>query len=309
MKKIYITGITGLLGVNLAYKLKNKYQIIGADLVSMNMPDVTIETFDLLDTKNLEDNISKHKVDFLIHTAAAVNVDMCEENAEFAEKINSSLTKTITEICLKNKIKMIYISTDAVFDGKSERLYAEEDVVKPINVYSKTKYYGERCVLGNPDNIVIRTNIYGYNVQEKSSFGEWVLFSLLNNETIHMFEDIYFSPILVNDVADIIDKMIDKDLAGLYHVCATGSISKYEFAMALKSVFEIKQGNIIKSKSDDYSFKALRSKNMGMSNEKIKRILNIKIRTPIESIEYFKKLYAEGYNRGLKELGDNKDGY
>lgn len=302
MKKIYITGIAGLLGGNLAYNLKDKFEISGCDLVNINLEDANISIFDLLDSKLLEKNIKENNPEILIHTAAAVNVDKCEEDREFAIKLNAQLTKDISRICAENNIKMIYISTDAVFDGKVDKLYCENDIVNPINIYGETKLLGEKYVIENKGNIVMRTNIYGYNIQDKNSFGEWILNSLLSNQTINLFEDIKFSPILVNELASIIEKAIEKDVDGIFHVCGSGSISKYEFGLALKEAFGIDDGHINKSISNDQVFKAKRSKNMGMSNKKICDELNIKIRTPLESLEYFKKLYDSNYPSILKKM-------
>jgi dTDP-4-dehydrorhamnose reductase len=202
---------------------------------------------------------------------------------------------------------MIYISTDAVFDGLSEKLYKEDDEVNPLNIYGKTKYEGETYVLRNTKNVVLRTNIYGYNILDKNSFGEWILSALRNGETISMFDDIYFSPILVNELALIMVQIIEKDLCGLFHICGSGSISKYDFGLTLKEIFGIKQGSIIRSNSENFNFKAKRSKNMGMSNDKITKDLNISISSPIESIKCFKRLYEENYPQILKNMRNAKN--
>ena len=301
MKRIYITGIAGLLGSNAAYELSKNYVIYGGDITTVNMPGVETQVYDMLDYDKLHNNILNNKPDIVIHTAAAVNVDGCEEQPEIAKKMNSDLTRNIAGICSENNIKMIYISTDAVFDGTSAGLYNETDIPNPINVYGKTKLDGETYVLSG-NNLILRTNIYGYNLQNKNSFGEWVLHSLKSNKTLEMFDDIKFSPILVNELAYIIDLAIQKDIKGLFHACGTGAISKYDFGCQLKDIFKISTGFIVSSKSTDHTFKAKRSPNMAMSNKKIKETLGISIRTPIESIIYFKELYDKGYPEKLKKF-------
>lgn len=302
MKNIYITGIAGLLGINLSYYLKTNYKIIGVDIFKLNLPKVIVETYDILDREALEKSLVNNKVDIVIHTVAAVDVDNCEENPSYAERINTHVTKILAELCYKNNIKMIYISTDAVFNGSCNKLYTEDDETNPINVYGKTKLDGEKYVLSYPNNLVLRTNIYGYNIQNKNSFGEWVLYSLLNDKTMNMFSDIYFSPILVNEFAEILSIIIQRDLYGLYHLCGTGTISKYQFGIELKRIFGIKTGQINNTYSDSFSFKAKRSKNMSMSNKKLSNELGIHIRTPLESLKYFKKLYDNGYPQILKGM-------
>lgn len=310
MKRIYITGIAGLLGGNAGYLLKNKYSIAGVDIININMDNVQTESFDMLDEKLLKQSLKRFKPDVVIHTVAAINVDKCEEDIQYAKKLNVILTQTVTNTCNELGIKLIYISTDAVFDGEKVELYDELDLTNPVNVYGSTKLEGEQIVLKNKSNLVLRTNIYGFNIQNKNSFGEWILYSLIENKTINMFDDINFTPILVNELANILGMAIEKDLSGLYNACGTNSISKYDFAVLIKDTFAIKSGVINKTISDTFPFKAKRSKNMGMSNLKLRNELNLKISTPKESIVLFKELYDNGYVKNLKEFvrsGENEN--
>ncbi|MCH5256098.1 MAG: NAD(P)-dependent oxidoreductase [Lachnospiraceae bacterium] len=291
--KLYITGIAGLLGNNIVKKLVDRCEITGVDIIDLNIPNITYQSFSLYETEKLKEHIALVKPDAVIHTAAAVNVDECEENPEWAYKLNDEVTGQIAEICHDLGIKLVYISSDAVFDGEDEKLYIETDSTNPLNVYAKTKLGGEQHVLKSERNLVLRTNIYGHNIQDKKSFGEWVVSSLEEGKTLNMFEDIDFSPILVTDLAEIIYKSLENNLCGLYHVCATGCISKYEFGIKMKEIFDLHTGVINKTQSETMHFKAKRSKHMGMSNEKICKELGIKIRTPEESINEFKRLYDE----------------
>lgn len=284
MKKVYITGICGLLGNNIVKELSSKYEIAGVDLADEQLFGCHKECFDLKDQRALKESILKFKPDILIHTAAAVNVDRCETERNFAYELNVGVTKNLVQICREQHIKMIYISTDAVYNGEKKELYCENDQVAPVNYYGTTKLAGEQEVQKLEDYLILRTNIYGVNIQEKKSFGEWIVDALNKGEELRMFKDIYFSPIVVNELAQLIDKCIEKNLIGLYHACATGDISKYEFALLVKDIFEIKTGNIIKTVSDERNFIAKRAKNMGMSNEKLKQELGVKISTPKESI-------------------------
>lgn len=291
MKKVYITGIAGLLGYAIAVNLKDKYQVCGVDIVKVDIADCDIEKFDLTNLERLESSIRNQKPDVVIHTAASVNVDACEINKDYAYLLNSKLTENISFICRKYGVKLIYISTDAVFDGEKNGLYTEEDATNPINYYGFTKLQGEEFVAQVDNSLILRTNIYGVNIQNKKSFGEWIVSSLQDNQELKMFTDIMFSPILVNELAEIIDRCICNDLEGLFHACGTGSISKYEFGILVKEIFGISAGKIHKATSEAMKFIARRSKNMGMSNEKLKEQLNINISTPEESIRRFKELY------------------
>lgn len=293
MKKIYVTGIAGLLGSNIARELKDLYDVTGADRNDVDVYGIDYDVFDLLDETKLRESIVKHAPDIIIHTVALINVDLCQIEPELAKEINSELTKTVSKIAKEIGSKFIYISTDAVFDGRDNRLYKEEDIVNPINVYGETKLLGEKYALELSDVLVVRTNIYGVNIRDKKSFGEWVVSSLREGKNLNMFTDIYFSPILVNELAQILHLCIQKELKGVYHICGTGAISKYEFGVCVKNVFGIETGTINLADSSIMEFKAPRSKNMGMSNEKICNDLGIHISTPEESIYRFASLYED----------------
>lgn len=300
--KVYITGIAGMLGSNIAYLLKDKYEICGVDIIPFNAKGIKCEQFNLLDYTSLVKSIHEFAPQYLIHTAAMIDVDLCEEKKEEAYNINTKLTEILSGLCLKESCKMIYISTDAVFDGRNDRLYQEKDKTMPVNYYGETKLLGEKSVLKN-GHTVIRTNIYGYNIQDKNSFGEWIYKSLESGATLNMFTDIYFSPILVNDLAEVLVCIISSYKSGLFHVCATGAVSKYEFGIYLKKVFRINKGKICAVKSDSFHFKAIRPENMGMSNKKVCKEYGITLRTAEESIEYFYELYKNNYHLVLKKWG------
>lgn len=291
-----------MLGANMAYLLKDHYEIIGVDQVLFVADKIKCEQFDLLDHEKLKESILQAAPDYLIHTAALINVDLCEEEEELAHRLNCELTAFLAKVCEDISCKMVYISTDAVFDGEAEKLYTEQDMTGPVNQYGKTKLLGEEEVLQR-NHLVVRTNIYGFNVQDKNSFGEWIYKALQCGESLNMFTDIDFSPVLVNELTEVIAKLLEEDFHGLYHVCASGAISKYEFGKYLQSVFSLPDGRIRESVSDDFPFKAKRSKHMGMSNKRVKEELGIEISTPKESIEWFFRLYKDGYSQELKNWG------
>ena len=92
MNRIYITGIAGMLGANIAYLLKDQSEIVGVDKVLFRADKIKCEQFDLLDYQKLRESILRAAPDVLIHTAALVNVDLCEEDQELAYQLNTELT-------------------------------------------------------------------------------------------------------------------------------------------------------------------------------------------------------------------------
>ncbi len=300
MKNVFITGIAGLLGSNIAYFFKDKYNVYGVDKNEFQMEKVTFKMDSALNTYDIEDMLVSNKIDVFLHCAALVNVDACEKMPAYADLINYQMTENLRRACKKHNIKFIFISTDAVYDGKKDGLNCETDTPNPINVYGKTKLMAEHVVLEDTNNLVIRTNMYGYNYRKKNSFGEWVLQSLESDEELNMFNDIWFSPILVNNLAKIIHLAIEKNLTGLYNVSCTGSISKYELGLKIQEIFNL-SGTINSISSDTFNFSAPRTKNMGLDNTKIKQALGIEINSPHEDVKLFKELFDNNYKNILRK--------
>lgn len=298
-ESMFITGCSGLLGSNLCYLLRGRYSISGIDRNEMHMEDVETICGSVLDFSSLESIIMARKPDIVLHCAALTRLDECEQHPEEAYLSNTELTRRVAEISEKIGAKMIFISSDAVFPGTLRRLAREDDAIAPISVYGKSKALAEEIVLRIPRSLVIRTNIYGYNRRDKSSFGEWVYLTLRDGHELNMFDDVFFSPILVNDLTEIFERCIQEDLSGLYHICSTGSISKYDMGMCIKETFSL-PGLIHRCSMEGFQFIAPRTHNMGMDNAKIKQTLQIEIRTPEESVAEFMRLMASGYPGELK---------
>lgn len=294
-----------MLGANIAFILKDKYIIEGCDKIDLSFKGIKTYCYDILNYDDLYKNLSEVKPDVIVHTAALVSVDGCETNPAFAKKLNTELTEKIADYCNRNNVKLIYISTDAVFDGFTNKLNKESDATNPINIYGKTKLDGEKFLDLSKD-LIVRTNIYGFNIQNKNSFGEWLYCALNNNETLRMFNDIYFSPILVNELVEKLDFCIEKDICGLYNVCGTGSINKYDFGVYFKNCFHIDSGEIISVSVDDAELKAKRTKFMGLDNSKFRDDYSIDIMTPRQSIDEFYRLFKCGYKEQLLDWGKLK---
>ena len=301
-RAVFITGIAGLLGSNIAYILRDRYRISGMDRNPIRIKGVNNRVGSVLNYDALRSMILQDRPDYLIHCAALVNLDRCEEVPDEAWELNYQLTKFLADLCGEIHCKMIFISSDAVFAGNVAGLNSETTPVAPISVYGKTKAAAEQEVLKNPRGLVVRTNIYGYNFRDKSSFGEWIKNTLESQLELNMFTDLWFSPILVNELTEILAMCMEQDVSGLYHICSTGSISKYDMAVEIQKVFGL-LGTINKASMKHFAFKAPRTQNMGMDNTAIRERLGISIDTPEESVVRFKKLWDEGYPKQLKKGG------
>ena len=236
-KTMLITGVSGLLGSNLAYYFRKKYDLVGifnhhpvkVDGVQMMNADVT----NIVMVKSLLNDI---KPDIIIHCAALSRPDECEVDRQLAQRSNVLATKNIMETIKDMPIKLIYTSTDAIFDGKKGN-YQENDKPNPPHFYGRTKYQAELEVLRNKQAIIARINIFGWNVQDKHSLAEWVIHELSSKRPIMGFTDAFFSSIYTFKLAELFDVALNKNIAGIYHFCSRDSMSKYQFAQRLAELF------------------------------------------------------------------------
>ena len=301
MKKILITGTSGLLGSNLVMSLKDRYDVIGTDINnSIKFPDIEYKTMDICVSDSVKEIIFSVKPHVIIHCAAETRVDYCEDNPDAAFLVNVRGTEIIAGACREIGSKIVYISTDSVFDG-FKGFYNESDKTAPLNVYAKSKLSGEQVVAKQAGYfLILRTNIYGWNAQAKTSLAEWILDSVSNGKRIPGFEDIIFAPLLVNDLALLIDKMIGRGLGGLYHVNAANKCSKLEFAKMICKLFSKDEALVYAGKSDEINFKARRPKDTSLDISKIKQDLGENMPGVLDGLTHFRQLWENGYVKQLR---------
>lgn len=299
MKNVLVTGVSGMLGSNIAYLLRDKYNIIGIDTNHFSMMGVKFFNSSAIDVEKVTEIMEKCEVDAVVHCAALVNVDACEENPGYANAVNFSMAKNLNYLCKVYHAQFIFISTDAVYSGNKEGLNTEMDEPAPVSVYGQTKLKAENAVLQNENALVLRTNMYGFNYRDKTSFGEWVVQELRKEKTLNMFYDVQFSPLLVNELVDIIGLCIERKLSGLYNVGCRTPISKYDLGCMLQNEFGL-PGTIRKASMHDFNFTAPRTENMGLDCTKLQHELGITLPSPIDDVRKFKQLFDEGYSKHLK---------
>lgn len=290
--KIGITGASGMLGAALVSRLSRTLKVFATSR-SRGVEGKNIEwnCFDLTDVVLLNQWLETSQLDVIVHCAAIVDVDLCEEDVSAATDLHVKTTEIIANYINFNKGVLIYISTDSVFDGEKQTSYSESDLTNPLNIYAKTKLMGEEIVLSINNGTVLRTNIIGWTQKSNSSFVEWVLKSLINNIPLNLFYDVYFSPLTVVELSLIIEKIIYNPFYGLYNCGSRGSISKYDFGKKMAEIFEIFGSNINRISVDDLNLKAKRPKNMTLNSDKISNKLNYNIPNPVDSIMQLKKQY------------------
>ncbi|MEM2890795.1 MAG: SDR family oxidoreductase, partial [Candidatus Hadarchaeum sp.] len=245
--------------------------------------------------------VTKIRPDVIVHTAALTDVDYCEEHPDEASILNVEGTRTLVAAAKNIGTEFVYISTDSVFDGK-KGMYVEEDVPNPINCYAKTKLEGEKLLnVLDQGYTIIRTCIYGWNMQQKFSLAEWAIHNLQNGQRINMFKDVFFSPILVNNLSEAILEICDRDVQGIINVAGSKRCSKFDFGRSIAKVFDLDEALITPIEINDFKgFKAPRPKDVSLDVSKAKKILHTKLLDVDAGLTWMKELFEEGYVEKLK---------
>jgi dTDP-4-dehydrorhamnose reductase len=247
MKKIFIIGGSGFVSTNLIKYLPQDWNVF-ATYNSNIIKNKKIKSFKI----NLLDNpeeiipiIENIEPDYIVDTVAFPSVDFCEENHSIANKLHVDATQIISNVSNKINSKLLFLSTDAVFEGELNKKYLETDITKPVNYYGFTKLKAEEIILsGSKNNVVLRTAvIYGNNSQ--SRFTNWILSYLKEEKLVDPFIDQYNSPTLVDDLSQAIVKILQNNISGLYHATGPTCVNRYDFALMLAKEFAL-DSNLIK---------------------------------------------------------------
>ena len=241
--------------------------------------------------------------DWVINCAALANVDQCEASPDRARQLNSELPGKLAQYVARGGARLIHVSTDALFDGQRGD-YTEEDQPNPLSVYARTKLEGERAAAqGNPETIIARVNMFGWSLSGKRSLAEFFFYNLQSGHPIKGFTDVYFCPLLVNDLAQLFFQMLEASLSGLYHVVSRDCVSKYDFGVAIARQFGFDSALIAPSSVADAGLQAPRSPKLTLRSDKLSAALGSPLPRFSTGLTRFYRLYQQGYPQQLQKLG------
>jgi len=255
--RVLVTGVKGQLGYDVMNELAGRgHEGIGVDIQEM----------DITDAASVEKVITEAAPDAVIHCAAYTAVDAAEDNVDLCRRVNAGGTENIARVCKALNCKMMYISTDYVFNGQGTRPWEPDDKREPLNVYGQTKYEGELVVETLEKFFLVRIAwVFGVN-------GKNFIKTMLNlgktRDHLTVVADQIGSPTYTYDLARLLVDMIETDKYGRYHATNEGLCSWYEFAC---EIFKQAGMNVTVSPvtSDQYPAKAKRPMNSRMDKSKL----------------------------------------
>jgi dTDP-4-dehydrorhamnose reductase len=268
-KKIFICGATGFLGEHLSEYLLKKY--------SLTLHGYKIKTkinSDFTKNKEVFKILNKFKPNIIINLICFSNVEKCEQNFKMAYTLNTLVVKNISEWAIKNKARLIQISTDHVYNNKK---FSSENVIQLENIYAATKFLGELEAL-KAKGLVIRTNFFAAPKKIKRGLVHWLFESCKKNMRIEMVKDIYFNPVHITTLCKIIEKFFVKKYSGIVNVGSKNGMSKKNFILKVINYKNLKFRNFsFVNYNQLRNYKCSRPRYMLMNTNKLKKILKVNI--------------------------------
>ncbi len=279
--KILGTGLDGLVGSRIVELLSSKHEFENLSLST---------GIDITNKKVVLEKIKNSDAKIVLHLAAKTNVDSCELDRALGEKgdawkINVTGTQNIVDACLQSNKKIIYISTDFVFDGTREA-YSEEDIPNPLNWYAQTKYAGEKIVQNSKTPWMIIRIAYPYRISfERLDFVRAILKRLQEGLLVAAVADHIFTPTYIDDIAFAIDALIENNSEGIFHVVGSQSLTPYDASLLIAREFDLDVSKVSKTtRSEFFSNRAPRPFQLVLKNDKILK-LGVRMRTFEEGIK------------------------
>lgn len=269
MEKILVTGANGQLGSELLVLSTSypEFEWIFADRTKITLDNLRL----------LKDQLNEIKPDIILNCGAYTAVDKAETEKELAFTINHLAVEVIAKYIFENKVKLIHVSTDYVFDGSSSSALNEEAETNPINVYGESKLAGElACLKENPNSIIIRTSwVYS---KFGNNFVKTMQRLMQERDEINVVNDQIGSPTYAADLAQAMINIVKYSnwIPGIYNYSNEGEISWYEFALSIKELggYNCKVGGI---PSSSYPTPAKRPQFSLLDKNKIKAAYNLEI--------------------------------
>lgn len=256
--KVLVTGVKGQLGYDVVNELEKRgHTAIGTD----------VEEMDITDEGKVREVLDAEKPDAVIHCAAYTAVDAAEDNVELCRKINAEGTENIAKACKELGCKLLYVSTDYVFNGEGERPWEPDDEREPLNVYGQTKYEGELAVEKYVEKFFIVRIAWVFGINGKN-FIKTMLRLGEDHDELTVVADQIGSPTYTYDLARLLVDMIGSDKYGRYHATNEGLCSWYDFAVEIfrQAGMDVRVRPVT---SEEYPAKAKRPHNSRMDKAKL----------------------------------------
>src|SRR5262245_11997014 len=278
MKRILVTGVSGFLGRYVTLVLKDRYAVLGtyhSQAMVCDMCELT--RLDLTESEAVRATFMEFHPDVVVHTAALRDVDACERHTDAAHRVNVQGTDAIAREDMAVGAKLIYISTDQVYDGV-KRHCDEEDVSRPLMVYGWTKLEGERRAAAIcPEVVILRLALmYGWGTSTRLNFVDWIVQRLRAGQEVPLFIDQYRTPLYVVQASEVIGRLVDApDIHGTFNLGGGERMNRYAFGLTFCEVFDLPKALLRPIEMGSTTGLAARPRDCSMNSAKLSALLQI----------------------------------
>jgi len=289
MHNILITGATGLLGSSLVPQLKKN----GYKIVTHALSTQADFRFDLSDRVKSYEILEKIQPSAIINLVSLTSVELCEEQVNLAYLVNTRTVENLAYWITSSgaNCHLVQISTDHVYDGVG--LHTEDEITITNN-YAFSKYAGELAAVRVPSTI-LRTNFVGRSkVSYRESLTDWVYSSIRGSQQVEVLNDVYFSPLSITVLVEMIELVVQKKPIGIYNLGSHNGMSKADFDFAFAECLKLPTNNMTRIETSQAAFlKAYRPKDMRMDSSKFESTLGVKLPHLTDLIQQLAQEYNE----------------
>lgn len=302
-----ITGGSGLLALNWACQMREACEVYLAQHVHrIRLPGAHAIALELEPVEAMLPQFERYRPEVIVHTAGLASVDQCENEPRQAHQANAVLARNVAVAAARLGLRLIHISTDHLFGG-TRPLYQEGDVPQPLNVYARTKLQAEHWVVeAHPGALIVRTNFFGWGHRLRRSFSDWILDALTAGQPLTLFDDVYFTPILIDRLARAAHELSSAGQAGIYHISGDDRISKFDFALRLARRFALPEALIRRGRISQAHLAARRPSDMSLDNAKARAALGAGLGSAEEHIDALRRQQLSGRQAQLLQSVDTE---
>ena len=284
MRRILVIGAKGMLGKDLV-KILRTSSAVGQDM-GWEVLEWDIDEIDIQEEDSTVTQIENIRPDVVINLAAYTDVDGCESQEEKAFAVNAEGMRHVALGALRCHAKVVYLSTDYIFDGKKREPYLEDDPPHPLSVYGRSKLKGERYLRDMvEDAVVVRTQwLYG-------KYGKNFVTSILRQgrekKVLSIVDDQVGSPTYTIDLSRAISVLIQRGLRGVFHVANSDRCTWYAFGQEILKLSGMGGVKVVPISSEELGRPAIRPSYSVLSTEKLKRETGVSLRPWAEALKEY----------------------
>lgn len=301
--RLLITGGAGLLAVNWAAAVRDHWDVVlGTHERTVALAGTRSAQVPLEPASALQAALAALAPDLVVHAAGLTSVDRCEQDEAASHHVNTDLAVGVALGCAALGRPLVHISTDHLFSGETPML-TEDALIAPLNAYARAKAAAEAGVLAaHPDALVVRTNFFGWGTSYRHSLSDRILAGLREGRTLTLFEDVHFTPILIEHAALAIHDLVALKARGIVHLTGDERLSKHAFGLRLATAFGLDASLIRRGRIGGLGHLVRRPLDMSLDNTLARRLLGRSLGTIDHHVDRLRQQEAEGLSMELGAL-------